>query len=938
MRVYLDEAFDAFEKAANLKFIEVASDSDIVINFQNRGTTGALGEAHPYITPMAINYYLNSKSDFEGMGFYRTLTHEIGHVLGLKHPFEDSAASTSWSSHTSHIQNPNTMMSYANAFGFIARGTPLLPADVAALQFLYGAPDGDGGDSAERFLKFEANRDYIHAVSDRGVDWHPAKLIEISDALDTGTAFYNVLHADTLSRQQSLINNLEYRSSTYTIDSTHGDAAFFEISESGAISLKQNLDADTPQDSYGGEAYVENNVYEIKINAVHIYKLSSGGMHRIEDYGYLGIEVVDDADIMPLTLTLSATSTTINENSTGAVSDITLTPALDGAAITTLTADNFAIIGSEAYKFEVAPDAQNGGVWKLKLKDTVSFDAETATSPIGLNLFIYQNEKVSAFHTLTINVGNVDEGDETPYFIDNTNNVRVAPESGTILTAQRSTNQQKRDPDGHDNSVPDQFEWFHIDSPDVVIGTDATYTVQTSDVGEQLRFRVTYRDLSGTDEMVLANAGSISGVVRLAGGERIALIATATSASIDEDTDGVSTDIEFSVYDGAEHDFTSTDFTITGTESEHFEVARNQAGNWHLRLIDGHAVDYESTTSITLQVRVSDGTHDSNLVDNITINVNNVDDGDATIAISAADVEVGTQLGITYTEEDPDGLMAGITPTYKWFYARDPGKSIGIAATYTISENDRGEYIGVKVTYTDTLGAQRVVEDISDDPVPHVTVIPATQAQHGDDTYEAETDTASKIEAGDGADTITGGNRNDVIDGGLGDDVIDLGESIEDADRVVYTIGDQTAADGGDHITGFTRGKDKFIFSLASNTETQNIDNYENFLDYLTAGTLDNVRDDQFLVQLDVDFLGDDVAVNGIYLHFSDSSFFSGGRISMPFINIKFAEALNLTGIMEVFGGPEGIEGKFNGNSILMDLDYFDDLLGGEGSIGYEIV
>ncbi len=934
VRVYLDEAFDAFEKAANLKFIEVASDSDIVINFLDR-TSSFYGEAHPYITPMAINYYLNDKSDFEGMGFYRTLTHEIGHVLGLKHPFEDSAGSTSWLWHVSHEHNTNTMMSYANAFGFIARGTPLLTADVAALQFLYGAPDGNGGDSAERFLKFEANRNYIHAVSESSVDWHPAKLIEISDALAIGTAFYNALHADTLSRLQSQISNLEYKSSTYTIDSTHGDAAFFEISESGAISLKQNLDADTPQDNYGSKAYVENNVYEIKINAVHIYKISSGGMHRIEDYGYLGIEVVDAADIVPLTLTLSATSTTINENNAGAVSDITLTPALDGNPITTLTADNFAIIGSEAYKFEVAPDAQNGGVWKLKLKTGESFDAETATSPIGLNLFIYQNEKVSAIHTLTINVGNVDEGGETPYFIDNTNNVREAPEPGTILTAQRSTDRSKRDPDRHDNSVPDQFEWFHIDSPDVVIGTDATYTVQTSDVGEQLRFRATYRDLSGTDEMVLANAGSISGVVTLDGTARIALTASATTTSIDEHTDGASTDIEFSVYDGGERAFTSTDFTITGTESEHFEVARNQAGNWHLRLIDGHALNYESAASLTLQVRVSDGTHDSNLVDNITINVSNHDEGDATIAITGANVEIGTQLGITYTE-DPDGLMAGTTLTYNWFYARDPDpeNAIGTGTTYTIKEGDRGEYIGVKVTYTDTLGTQLVVQDINDKPVPHHVVTPASPEE--DNTIDAHQDQASKIEAGDGADTITGGSRNDVIDGGLGDDMIDLGTTPDDADRVVYAIGDQTAADGGDHISGFNRGKDKFIFSLESNDETKNIENYEDFLNYITNGTPDNLGDDQFMVQLDVDFNTESEPVlAGLYLHFSNSSFFSGGRISMPFINIKFAETVSKTDFLEIV--KHDVSNKFVGG-ILTDLDYFDDLLGGDGSIGYEIV
>ena len=936
VRVYLDEAFDAFENAANLKFIEVASDSDIVINFQDR-TSSFYGEAHPYITPMAINYYLDSDSELEG--FYRTLTHEIGHVLGLKHPFDNSAGGTSWPKDMSHENNPNTMMSYANAFGFIARGAPLLSVDVAALQFLYGAPGGDGGDSAERFLKFEANRDYIHAVSENSRDWNPAKLIEISDALDTGTAFYNVFHADTLSRQQSLINNLEYKSSTYTIDSTHGDAAFFEISESGAISLKQNLDADTPQDSYGSKAYVENNVYEIKINAVHNYKISSGGMHRIEDYGYLGIEVVDDADIVPLTLTLSATSTTINENSAGAVSDITLTPTLDGNPITTLTADNFAIIGSEAYKFEVAPDAQNGGVWKLKLKTGESFDAETATSPMNLNLFIYQNEKVSAIHTLTINVGNVDEGRETPYFIDNTNNVREAPEPGTILTAQRSTDRSKRDPDGHDNSVPDQFEWFHVDSPDVVIGTGKTYTVQTSDVGEQLRFRATYRDLSGTDEVVLANAGSISGVVRLDGGERIALTASATTASIDEDTDGTSTDIEFSVYDGAEHAFTSTDFTITGTESEHFEVARNQAGNWHLRLIDGHALNYESAASLTLQVRVSDGTHDSNLVDNITINVTNHDEGDATIAINGANVEVGTQLSYTYTE-DPDGLMAGTTLTYNWFYARDPDPetAIGTGTTYTIKEGDRGEYIGVKVSYTDTLGTQQVVEYISEDPVPHLTV--TTSAPEEDNTIDAHQDQASKIDAGDGADTITGGNRNDIINGGRGDDAINLGDSTtNDADQIVYGIGGQTAQDGSDHISGFTRGKDKFIFSLASNSETDDIENYDDFLNYITNNTPDNLRDDQFLVMLDTSFWAEEPALIGLLLHFKDSTFFSGGRISMPIIKIGFAEEVSVDEFFEILNKDENNIGDvINPNGILIDYNYFDDLLGGDGSIGYEVI
>ena len=544
---------------------------------------------------------------------------------------------------------------------------------------------------------------------------------------------------------------------------------------------------------------------------------------------------------------------------------------------------------------------------------------------------------MSAIHTLTINVGNVDEGGETPYFIDNTNNVREAPEPGTILTAQRSTDRSKRDPDGHNNNVPDQFEWFHIDSPDVVIGTGKTYTVQTSDVGEQIRFRVTYRDLSGTDEVVLANAGSISGVVTLDGTARIALVASATTASIEENSAGASTDIEFSVYDGGEHAFTSTDFTITGTESEHFEVARNDAGNWHLRLKPGHSLNYETTTSLTLQVRVSDDTNQSNSIDNITINVNNLDDGDATIAITGANVEVGTQLGITYTE-DPDGLMAGTSANIHWFYARDPEHAIDTGTTYTIKEGDRGEYIGVRVSYTDTLGAQQVVEHISEDPVPHLTV--TTSAPDDDNTIDAHQDQASKIDAGDGADTITGGNRNDIINGGRGDDAINLGDSTtNDADQIVYGIGGQTAQDGSDHISGFTRGKDKFIFSLASNTETDAIENYDDFLNYITNNTPDNLRDDQFLVMLDTSFWAEEPALIGLLLHFKDSTFFSGGRISMPIIKIGFAEEVSVDEFFEILDKDENNIGDvINPNGILIDYNYFDDLLGGDGSIGYEVI
>jgi hypothetical protein len=64
---------------------------------------------------------------------YETLLHELGHALGLKHPFEDGATLPSAQDNSS-----NTLMSYTSAGG---NHSTYSPYDVAALNWLYG---GDG--------------------------------------------------------------------------------------------------------------------------------------------------------------------------------------------------------------------------------------------------------------------------------------------------------------------------------------------------------------------------------------------------------------------------------------------------------------------------------------------------------------------------------------------------------------------------------------------------------------------------------------------------------------------------------------------------------------------------------------------------------------------------------------------------------------------------
>ena len=354
-------------------------------------------------------------------------------------------------------------------------------------------------------------------------------------------------------------------------------------------------------------------------------------------------------------------------------------------------------------------------------------------------------------------------------------------------------------------------------------------------------------------------------------------------------------------------------------------------------------LDYEIASTHTLVVQASDGIH----TDTSKVVVDVIESQTASLGITTSTdvIDAGTTLTASITHDDPQGYQGGTAPAsgWVWFYKSNPETDIGDgSATYTVQAGDAGEQIGVRLTYTDGEGHGDTAETHLTEAVQRVIIKSYAQDAGKDKTYTAETDKATHIEAGGGADHVRDGNRNDVINGGKGDDEIDLSASKTDNDVVIYGIGNQMASDGSDSITSFVRGRDKFVFQIkqsdidAGNIDLSKDDGYEGFINYVTKGTEDLI-DDQFWVNLNFSIGENGVQMDGISFHFKDSTFFSGGRISMPIVSIEFADPLSVDEVREVYSGRDKSTPLVK-QGLLSDFDYLDDFLGGDGAVGFEII
>ncbi len=179
-KVAARQALDEWAKVANIHFLELDETAGnygtIRFGFtdheKNETTSGwATG---PGTSAKSGDIWITEKEIPElyvkGISYnFKTLLHEIGHSLGLKHPFEGGDLID-----TAFDFRNYTIMSYTEPEGsyyrdagntqYLISSTPMV-YDIAAIQYLYGAAENNEGNTS---YKYQKNQPFVEAIWDSG--------------------------------------------------------------------------------------------------------------------------------------------------------------------------------------------------------------------------------------------------------------------------------------------------------------------------------------------------------------------------------------------------------------------------------------------------------------------------------------------------------------------------------------------------------------------------------------------------------------------------------------------------------------------------------------------------------------------------------------------------------------------------------------------------
>lgn len=75
--------------------------------------------------------------------------------------------------------------------------------------------------------------------------------------------------------------------------------------------------------------------------------------------------------------------------------------------------------------------------------------------------------------------------------------------------------------------------------------------------------------------------------------------------------------------------------------------------------------------------------------------------------------------------------------------------------------------------------------------------------------------------------------------------------------------------------------------------------------------------------------------LTGLSFHFQNGALNDEGKVSMPMVSLTFADPITSAGLLTFLNVDQTmIPTIINSDGVLIDLNYFDDLMGGVASIG----
>jgi serralysin len=201
------DVLTTWSNVANVTFSEVADNTSVVgdIRFA-KSTKVDQGNASAW-TYMPSNsaqggdmwlspqLFTTSANDASGSWNWMTVVHEMGHGLGLKHPFETSSTSnatlpTSTDCYQYTIMSYDTLAGNSSVSANFYPQTPML-YDVAAIQYLYGA--NYNYNAGDNFYTFYGNQQYWQTMWDGG---------------GNDTIYYNSTNGGAINLQPGSFSNL----------------------------------------------------------------------------------------------------------------------------------------------------------------------------------------------------------------------------------------------------------------------------------------------------------------------------------------------------------------------------------------------------------------------------------------------------------------------------------------------------------------------------------------------------------------------------------------------------------------------------------------------------------------------------------------------------------------------------------------------------------